>query len=92
MDFDPKFWLDLVQWVFMGGLAILMWARKPGEAAGADVTLLRSELAELRIEAARVQERLALQEGSVLQALKVQERRLERLEDFFMTNFRSDTK
>ena len=85
MSFDDlRFWLDLVQWVVMGGLAVLMWARKPGEAAGADVTLLRT--------AARVQERLTLQEGSVLQALKVQERRLERLEDFFMTNFRSDTK
>ena len=83
MTLDPKFWLDLVQWVFMGGLAVIMWARKPGEAAGTDV-------AEMRIELARVQERLALQEGSVLQSLKVQERRLERLEDFFMTNFRSD--
>lgn len=85
MDFDPKFWLDLVQWVFMGGLAVLMWARKPGEDAG-------NVVAEMRIELARVQERLALQEGSVLQTLKVQERRLERLEDFFMSNFRSDDK
>jgi hypothetical protein len=85
MDFDPKFLLDLVQWVFMGGLAVLMWARKPGEDAG-------SVVAEMRIELARVQERLALQEGSVLQTLKVQERRLERLEDFFMSNFRSDDK
>lgn len=80
MEFDSKFWLDLVQWVFMGGLATLMWARKPGEDA-------TRQLQQVLVEQARMQERLFIQEGGVLQALKVQERRLERLEDFFMKKF-----
>ena len=90
MEFDAKFFLDAAQWLLTGGLAVLMWARKPGEDASADVSQLRAEIAEMRVEYARIHERLALQESSVLQSLKVQERRLERLEDFFMTHFRSD--
>lgn len=85
MNVDAKFLLDLFQWLFMGALAVLMWARKPGEAAGKDV-------ANILVEMARMQARLDMQEGSVLQALKVQERRLERLEDFFMANFKGDGK
>ena len=87
MEFESRFWLDLVQWVVMGGLAVLMWARKPGEDASADLKQLRTEMADMRVDYARIHERLSLQESSVLQALKVQERRLERLEDFFMNHF-----
>jgi hypothetical protein len=85
MTWDPKFWLDLVQWVFMGILAVLMWARKPGEDA-------TQKISHALVELARVQERLAQHESSILRVMETQERRVERMETFFMETFRGDGK
>jgi len=85
VELDFKFWLYLVQWVFMGGLAIIMWARKPGE----DATL---SMQNVLVEMARVQERLSQHESRILHSLETQERRLERMETFFMETFKGDGK
>jgi hypothetical protein len=88
MTLDPRFWLDLVQWVFMGGLAVLMWARKPGEQATERMQNLLQQMGTVQIEMARVQERLAQHEARILNGLDVQERRITRMEDFFMEHFK----
>jgi hypothetical protein len=88
MTLDPKFWLDLVQWVFMGGLAVLMWARKPGEDANRELREVLTEMGRVQIEMARVQERLAQHESRILNGMELQERRIGRLEDFFMDHFK----
>lgn len=85
VELDPKFWLDLVQWVFMGGLAVIMWARKPGEDA-------TRSMQNVLVEMARVQERLSQHESRILNSLETQERRLERMETFFMETFKGDSK
>jgi hypothetical protein len=85
VELDPKFWLDLVQWVFMGGLAVIMWARKPGEDA-------TRSMQNVLVEMARVQERLSQHESRILNSLETQERRLERMETFFMETFKGDGK
>lgn len=36
-----KFWLDALQWLFTLGIALMVWLRKPGEAAGNAVQALR---------------------------------------------------
>lgn len=77
---DPRFWLDALQWLVMGVLAMLMWARKPGESAGADV-------AALRIELTKLMERQAAQESVIVKMQMQQDKRIERLEDFFMAHF-----
>lgn len=77
---DPRFWLDLLQWAFMGGLAVLMWARKPGESAGNAVN-------EMRIEMTKLLERQAAQESVIVKMQMQQDKRIERLEDFFMAHF-----
>lgn len=85
VELDPKFWLDLVQWVFMGGLAVIMWARKPGEDA-------TRSMQNVLVDMARVQERLSQHESRSLNSLETQERRLERMETFFMETFKGDGK
>lgn len=80
MNLDSKFWLDLVQWVVMGALGVIMWVRKPGESAGAAV-------GEMRIELARLHERIASQESVIVKLQQQQDKRLDRLEDFFMSHF-----
>ncbi|WP_310609220.1 hypothetical protein [Limnohabitans sp.] len=78
--FEPRFWLDLLQWVLMGCLAALMWARKPGESADKAV-------AEMRIDMTRLLERQAAQESVIVKMQMQQDKRIERLEDFFMAHF-----
>lgn len=78
---DSKFWLDLLQWIFMGALAALTWARKPGEDA-------TQQIQTVLVEMARIQERLAQHESRILNSLETQERRLERMETFFMEYFK----
>lgn len=85
VELDLKFWLGLVQWVFMGGLAVIMWARKPGEDA-------TRSMQNVLVEMARVQERLSQHESRILNSLETQERRLERMETFFMETFKGDSK
>lgn len=38
---EGRFWLDLVQWAFTLGLALLVWLRKPGQDAANAVGQLR---------------------------------------------------
>jgi hypothetical protein len=69
----------------MGALAAVMWARKPGEDA-------THRIQAVLVEMARVQERLAQHESRILNSLETQERRLERMETFFMETFKGDSK
>ena len=43
---ELKPWLDLVQWVFTFGLALVVWLRKPGEEAGKAIDTFRTEVVE----------------------------------------------
>lgn len=42
---EPKFLFDLAQWVFMGVVSLILWLRRPGEDAGAEVKNVRAQLA-----------------------------------------------
>jgi hypothetical protein len=41
---DPRFWLDLLQWVIVLAVAATTWLRKPGEAAVAGLATLRDHV------------------------------------------------
>lgn len=41
---DPRFWLDMVQWLITLLLAFTVWLRKPGHDAGMAVDMLRNDL------------------------------------------------
>jgi predicted nucleic acid-binding Zn-ribbon protein len=42
---ELKAYLDLIQWLLTGALAVFVWLRKPGEDAGEAVTALRRDVA-----------------------------------------------
>lgn len=42
---EPKFLLDLAQWVFMGVVTVVLWLRRPGEDAEAEAKKVRAQLA-----------------------------------------------
>ncbi|WP_310463272.1 hypothetical protein [Sphaerotilus sp.] len=41
---EPKFLLDLAQWVFMGVVSVVLWLRRPGEDAAAESKKVRAQL------------------------------------------------
>lgn len=43
---DFKAWIDVIQWLITGLLAVAVWLRKPGEDAGKAIDQLRTEMAE----------------------------------------------
>jgi hypothetical protein len=47
---DPKFVLDLAQWLFMGVVTAVLWLRRPGEDAAAEAKKTRSQLAAVSRE------------------------------------------
>lgn len=95
MDFqDPRFWLDLAQWVLVG----LLWLRKPGVQAGEAVAALTNRVAifEERIKHMPTSEELAELAGSVraletqaeaqTQQLNTMRVQLTRIEDYLLKN------
>ena len=47
---DPKFLLDLTQWVFMGVVTVVLWLRRPGEDAAEEAKKVRTQLAAVSRE------------------------------------------
>lgn len=95
MDFSsPNFWLSLAQAVITAGVGLLLWARRPGERASEDLSEQRrqtqNELATLKVLVTQLQERQAAQESVIVKMQAQQERRIERVEDFFMMHFGSN--
>ena len=64
---DPRFWLDLLQWLVMGVIAVVLWTRKPGEHAMTEVNGLAARLAvvEERMTHMPTSEELAEMGGAV---------------------------
>lgn len=103
---DPKFWLDALQWVVTIALAIIAYTRRPGEEAtstlaGITVRLAhideklsafpsRQEITQLQMQFAALNERMDAQDSVIVTLQKEHARRLERMEDFFLLNFRGN--
>ncbi len=71
LDFsDGRFWLDLIQWLVMGVMALLMWLRKPGMDATKAVGELRTHIDE---RFTSIDKRLSTQEERALHVPSDQE-------------------
>lgn len=88
VPFDLPTIAQAVQWFFNLAIAAVVWARKPGEDASRELREVLTEMGRVQIDMARVQERLAQHESRILSGMELQERRIGRLEDFFMEHFR----
>jgi hypothetical protein len=103
---DPKLWLDALQWLVMIVLAIVAYTRRPGEEASSTLSTItvrlahideklsafpsRQEITQLQMQVAAFNERMDAQDSVIVTLQKEHARRLERMEDFFLLNFRGN--